>query len=200
MRPILTGCETGKPIVLEAFDFAARKAALKVVNSRQSRMLSALAYRQAGAMIRAACFHASVEVIKINPAYTSVIGAVSRAQVRGVSVHIGAACIIARRSSGFTERTPCSTAIVPVCNGGHLTLALPVRNRARHVWSRWASVRRNRSATHTAYYRSGVGKKPPAPLSSLAQTVCSYRYLQVRLLQANRLGDRNPDVWFDVPF
>ena len=136
MRPILTGCETGKPIVLEAFDFAARKAALKVVNSRQSRMLSALAYRQAGAMIRAACFHASVEVIKLNPAYTSVIGAVSHAQVRGVSVHMGSACIIARRSSGFTERTPRSTAIIPVSQVDQRRTGLEHRQRftAKPVW------------------------------------------------------------------
>ena len=134
---------SGKPVVLEALDFAARKAALEALNPRQSRMLSALAYRQAGAMIRAACFRAGVEVIEINPAYTSVVGAVNHAQVRGVSVHIGAACAIARRGLGFTERPPRSTAIIPVRNGGPLTLALPVRNRARHVWSYWAGVRRN---------------------------------------------------------
>lgn len=190
----------GKPVVLEALDFSARKTALEAVNHRQSRMLSALAYRQAGAMIRAACFRAGVEVIEINPAYTSVQGAVIHAQVRGVSVHIGAAWAVARRGSGFTERTPRSTAIIPVRNGGHLTLDLPERNRARHVWSYWANVRRKLIAAHVAHFRSGGGKKPPAPLSSLPQTVCSYRHLQVRPLQANCPGDRNPDVWTDVPF
>ena len=192
--------QAGKPVVLEALDFSARKAALEVLNPRQSRILSALAYRQAGAMIRAACFRAGVEVIEINPAYTSVVGAVNHAQVRGVSVHIGAACAVARRGLGFSERTPRSTAIIPVRNGGLLTLALPVRNRARHVWSYWAGVRRKLIAAHVAHYRSGGGKKPPAPLSSLPQTVCSYRHLQARILQANRPGDRNPDVWPDVPF
>ena len=190
----------GKPVVLEALDFSARKAALEAVNPRQSRMLSALAYRQAGAMIRAACFRAGVEVIEVNPAYTSVIGAVNHAQVRGVSVHIGAACSIARRGLAFSERTPRRTAIIPVRNGGHGTLVLPARNRARHVWSYWAAVRRKFIAAHVAHYRSGGGKKPPAPLSSLLQTACSYRHLQVRSLQANRPVDRDPDVWLDVPF
>ena len=163
-------------------------------------MLSVLAYRQAGAMIRVACVRAGVEVIEINPAYTSVIGAVNHAQSHGVSVHIGVASAIARRGLGFTERTPRGTAIIPVRNGGHLTFALPVRNRARHGWSYWASVRRKPIATHAAYYPSGGGKKPPALLSSLAQTMCSYRHLQVPILQVNRLGVRNPDVWFAVPF
>ena len=189
-----------KPVVLEALDFSACKAALETVSPRRSRMMSALAYRQAGAMIRAASFRAGVEVIEINPAHTSVIGAVNYAQQRGVSVHIGAACSIARRGLAFSERTPRSTAIIPVRNGGHGTLTLPVRNRARHVWSYWAAIRRKLIAAHVAHYRSGGGKKPPAPLSSLPQTACSYRHLQVRSLQANRSVDRAPDVWSDVPF
>lgn len=190
----------GKPVALEALDFGVRKAQLEAVSPRQSRMLSALAYRQAGAMIRAACFRAGVEVIEIQPQYTSVIGAVNYAQERGVSVHMGAACAIARRSLGFIERTPRSTAVIPVRNGGHRTLALPERNRARHVWSYWAGVRRILQATHVAFCRSDGLKKPPAPLSSLPQTVCSYRHLQVKPLQANRPGDRAVDVWSDVPF
>ncbi len=192
--------QAGKPVVLEKLDFAARKAALEAVDPRQSRLLSALAYKQAGAMIRAACFRAGAEVIEINPAYTSVIGAVNHAQVHGVSGHIGAACAIARRGLGLSERTPRATAIIPVRNGSHLTLDLPVRNRTRHVWSYWAAVRARLTAAHVAHYRSGALNKPPAPLSSLPPAVCSYRHLRVRPPHANRPDDCSPDVWPDVPF
>jgi hypothetical protein len=53
-----------------------------------------------------ACFRAGVEVVqvvkmvkmvKVNPAYTSVIGAVNYARSKGISTHPGAAYAIARR-------------------------------------------------------------------------------------------------------
>ena len=40
---------------------------------------------------------------------------------------------------------------VSLPDGGHVTLALPVRNRAKHVWTKWAGIHRNLIAALAAY-------------------------------------------------
>jgi IS605 OrfB family transposase len=82
---------SGKPVVMEALDFQKKKAELEAVEPRQARMLSSFACRQITSHLKAACFRAGVEVIEVNPAYTSVMGAVNHAQRHGISVHQGAA-------------------------------------------------------------------------------------------------------------
>jgi IS605 OrfB family transposase len=128
-----------KPVVIEKLDFDKRKAELEKEPAARARMLSSLAYSQVQQMLRAACFRAGVEVIGVNPAYTSTIGAVNFAQRYGISVHQGAALAIARRGLGFSESPTAPIGIVPVGNGGHVTFPLPVRNRGKHVWMFWSS-------------------------------------------------------------
>ena len=93
-----------KPVVLEHLDFQVKKSQLEGLDRHRSRILSALAYRHAAEMIKAACFRTGVEVIEVNPAYSSVIGAVNHAQQHGISVHLGAAVALARRGLGLSER------------------------------------------------------------------------------------------------
>ncbi len=81
-----------------------KKAQLETVNPAYARMLSALAYRDFDTMLRAAAFRAGIEVIAVNPAYTSTIGAVNHAARLGISVHLAAALAIARRGLGLSER------------------------------------------------------------------------------------------------
>lgn len=160
----------GVPVALENLDFSRRKAELESVNARQSRMLSALAYKQAHTMITSACFKAGVEVRHVNPAYTSTIGAVNFALPRGLSVHLGAAMAIARRGMGLSEKplaapprfqttNPNQSATNPVLaaparSGGHVAFSRPARNRKKHVWSQWAAARRGLRAAHAAHARS----------------------------------------------
>ena len=190
----------GKPVVIEKLEFKKKKAELEAANPKQARLLSSFACRQVAAHLKAACFRAGVEVIEVNPAYTSVIGAVNHAQRHGISVHLGAALAIARRGLGFSERPPKRPAIVPVRNGDHVTFALPARNRAKHVWSTWASVRRKLKAAHVAHVRSGEAKAPPAPLLSATRAVCSHRAFGVRFPDANRSQHCSESVLADVPW
>jgi len=104
--------------------------------------------------LKAAAFRVGVTVIEVNPAYTSVIGAVNYAQQKGISVLMGAAFAIARRGLGLSERPTVREANAPLRSGGHVTFALPVRNRAKHVWSFWSNVRTRLKAAHVAHYRS----------------------------------------------
>ena len=163
----------GKPIVLERLDFSKKKAELEDVDRHHARLLSAMAYRQASEMIQSAAHRRGVEVVEVNPAYTSVIGAVNHARRFGISVHMGAALAIARRAMGLSERPSRRIGLVPVRNGGHVTIALPARNRAVHVWSHWAGVRRALRASLAGYYRSAQAKATAPPLTPFGRPACA---------------------------
>ena len=202
---------SSKPIVIERLDFREKKARLEGADPSRARMLSALAYRGFDSMLRAAAFRAGIEVIAVNPAYTSVIGAVNHAARLGINVHVAAAFAIARRGLGLRERPfaayvsstcPNGIAAVPARNGGHVTFALPARNRAKHVWTQWAAVRSSQSAAHVGHFRSGAAKAAPAPLSRSIQAVSATRRTKVRTLGANRqqLCSAGVPVFEDVPY
>ena len=102
-------------------------------------MLSAFAYAAFAQMIRGRCAREGVELMAVNPAFTSVIGQGKFARGYGLSVHRAAACAIARRALHFGERLRTRSA--------GTALALPEWNRTRHVWynwGRWAKAQRPR--------------------------------------------------------
>jgi hypothetical protein len=90
-------------------------------------------------------------VFEVNPSYTSVIGQYKFKDRYGMSAHNAAALVIGRRFMGFRETLP-----------GQLqgTLPLSVRNRGRHVWSKWAAVSRKASAALAAHRQSRKESSP----------------------------------------
>ncbi len=72
------------PIVIERLDFAARKRELEGSGAGYARMLSSLAYAAIQTMLRRRAARAGVELVEVNPAYTSVIGRVNYAQRYGL--------------------------------------------------------------------------------------------------------------------
>ncbi|CAG9262363.1 hypothetical protein PCAR4_570021 [Paraburkholderia caribensis] len=84
-----------KPIVAEDLDFAAKKKATAQLSPKGARTLSELLYAKYRQLLKAKCFRAGVELILIDPAYTSTIGAVKYAARRGWSVRAAAAGVIA---------------------------------------------------------------------------------------------------------
>jgi IS605 OrfB family transposase len=192
--------QAGKPVVIEKLNFQKKKAELESVNRKQARMLSSFSCNKVASTIKAAAFRAGVEVIEVNPAYTSVIGAVNHAQTRGISVHQGAALAIARRGLGLCEKATVPVGLVPTANGGHVTFELPVRNRLKHVWTFWSKVRTNLKAAHVAHYLSGDSKRKPAPLSPEMQALGAIRSSTVRSRGANRQQNCSADVLGDVPW
>ncbi len=88
-----------------------------------ARMLSGLLYAKYRQPLEAKCFRADVELIKIDPACTSTIGAVRYASRRGWRVHAAAAGVIARRGQKLTERLPRAGTVIGVpVRGGHHAL------------------------------------------------------------------------------
>ena len=193
--------QAGKPVVVEQLDFGRKKAELEAMNHRKARMLSSFSYNKILSGLKAACFREGVEVITVNPAYTSVIGAVNHAQQKGISVHQGAAYAVARRGLRLSERPTVREAVVPTRNGGHVTFALPVRNRAKHVWSFWSRVRSGLKAAHTAHVRRGDHKTAPPPLTSRNGAWLGAVWASpARSRSANRQPYCSADVLPDPPF
>lgn len=192
--------QAGKPVVIEKLNFQKKKAEREAVNRKQARMLSSFACNKVASSIKAAAFRAGVEVIEVNPAYTSVIGAVNHARRNGISVHQGAAMAIARRGLGLCERATVPVGLVPTANGGHVTFELPARNRLKHVWTFWSKVRTNLKAAHVAHYLSGDSKRMPAPLSPEMRALGAIRSSTMRSRGANRQQNCSADVLGDVPW
>ncbi len=191
---------SNKPIVIEKLDFSKKKAELEATHKPLARMLSSFACNKVISNIKAAAFRRGIEVIEVNPAYTSVIGAVNHAQVKGISVHMGAALSIARRGLGLSEKPPKREVIAPTRNGGHVTFCVPARNRSKHVWSHWGKIRTTLKAAHVAHGRSGEPKGKPAPLAPARQSLRANRPVTVQSREANRQQHCSAGVDFqDVP-
>ena len=150
-------CLQQKPIVAERLQFDEKKAALEQRGARYARMLSGFAYAAFHAILAARCYDAGIALRRVNPAFTSVIGAHTVAERYGLSRHHAAACAIGRRGMHLAERPPRRL-------GDHVTFPLPVRNRGKHVWSFWRQVAR-REAALRAHGRPGPSgaRSSPAP-------------------------------------
>lgn len=189
----------GKPIAVELLDFARKKAELESTKVERARALSAFAYSRTLAAITSACYRHSVEVIEVNPAFTSTIGAVNHAQRLGISTHQGAALATARRSMGLSEAPTVRIGLAPARNGGHVTFALPVRNRAKHVWSFWSKTRTSLKAAHAAHLRCGANQIAPPPLPPAMRASCATWSSPVKLRSANRPPHCSVDVLDEIP-
>ena len=98
------------PIVIEDLDFAQKKASMKEKGAKYARMLSNMAYSQFTQMIESKCLKSGVELIKIHPAYTYVIGVTKYMAVYSLNSGCAAALVIARRGQGRAEKLPAALA------------------------------------------------------------------------------------------
>ena len=143
--------DVGKPVVVERLDFAAKRARLRESGGhRYARMLSGFAYAKFMVLLEARCAREGVELIKVNPTYTSLIGLVKFSGGYGISSHEAAAVTIDRRGMGERKKVckcedKATCAHVPVPRGLSERFAtkarsappLPGRTRGRHAWSDW---------------------------------------------------------------
>lgn len=138
--------QAGKPIAMEQLNFSKKKQNMGSGShheSRYNRMLSSLAYSQIHQMMASSALRHQVEVVQVNPAFTSVIGRVNHAARYGISTHLGAALAIARRAQNYREDLIIDNdgLMTVQCRDNHpVTLKPPVRKRSGHVWSLWSQV------------------------------------------------------------
>lgn len=116
------------PIVVEKLDFSSKKSELKERGKKNARMLSGWAYAAFNEMLDSICANRGITVLRVNPAYTSVIGMSKFAGMYGLGSDCAAALAIARRGMNLSERLPSS-----------ITAYLSVNDR-KHVWSQWSQL------------------------------------------------------------
>jgi len=168
---IIALCEkTQKPLILEKLDFKKKKAQLREENPSYARMLSAFAYATIIAHLKSRGQAKGIEVYSVNPAFTSLIGRVKFAERYGLTIHLAAALCIGRRFLGVSERMPQGQRDIPDGNGRFVTLALPERNRARHVWRQWGQLNKKFSVALTAHFRAVANTDPRAPSKTAPET------------------------------
>ena len=160
--------EVSKPVVIEKLDFRQKKAILEGQSRKYSRMLSSFSYGKVKAYFISRGYREGVEVHRVNPAFSSVIGRVKFMERYGLSVHQAAALVLARRSLGFSERIPRQRAC-PVGNGVHVAFALPARKRVKHVWTCWGAVSGQLRPALAAQHRLGKRRRRPNPVQAVVR-------------------------------
>jgi IS605 OrfB family transposase len=122
---VILARERGCPIVIERLDFTKKKATMKEQGVKYSRMLSNFAYSKFEGLLTSHAAKWGIEVIKLNPAYSSLIGLTKFLRRYGLSSDTAAALVLARRALRCSERIPANYAFV--LHG----------DKTKHVWSFW---------------------------------------------------------------
>lgn len=137
------------PIVVEKLDFSSKKAQLKERGKKNARMLSGWSYAAFNEMLDSICQNRGITVLRVNAAYSSVIGMVKYARMYGLGSDCAAALVIARRAMRLSERLPSS-----------ITAYLSVKD-GKHVWSHWSQLNKKLKASgvrrHTFYSNANCG-------------------------------------------
>ena len=156
----------GKPLVVEKLDFREKKAALEGESRKYSRMLSGFSYGKIKAYFLSRGYREGIEIIEVNPAYSSVVGRVKFMERYGLTVHQAAALALARRLLGCSERVP-RRRVCPVGNGVHVAFTVPARKRVKHVWTYWGAILGQLRPALAAQHRLGRRRRKPNPVRAV---------------------------------
>ena len=138
----------GYGIACEDLEFSKKKAGLREYGAAHARRLSGWAYAKFFQVLAARCKRDGIDLAKVDPAFTSVIGRTKYARGRAMSTHHAAALVIGRAAQGYGERL--------VTMDG-TALDAPARKRPRTERRRWRGVRRLAGETKVVCTaRSGV--------------------------------------------
>ena len=100
----------GVPIVAEDLDFRKKKSWLKHYGKRFAEVLSMFRSRQVMSGVERQCRRRGVEVIVVDPAWTTKLPKTGGYPDRyRIGIHHAAALVIGRRGLGFAERVPTTT-------------------------------------------------------------------------------------------
>lgn len=114
------------PIVIERLDFSEKKAGLREQGARYAEMLSQFAYAKFSELLEGKCSIQGIELIRQNPAYSSLIGMHKFMGMYGLNSGTAAAFVLARRGLRLSERL----------TEALRTFVSPVDD-TKHVWSYW---------------------------------------------------------------
>ena len=140
------------PVTIEKLDFSSKKNRLREDHKGYARMLSKFAYAKFADLVQSKAQLKAIQVISVNPAYSSLIGMVKYMSLYGLNSGTAASLVLARRGLRFSERLP------RVLNA----LFAPV-DVNKHVWSYWARISKLvKGCRRHSYFamRVRVGVKP----------------------------------------
>ena len=118
------------PVVCEELDFSTKKQSLREKSRKYARMLSSWAYSEFYKQLCSILSNRGIELIVVNPAYSSIIGLVKYLRMYGLASDESAALVIARRAMKLGEKIPRS-----------LTAYSEV-NSEKHEESEWSQLNR----------------------------------------------------------
>lgn len=96
--------ETGKDICIENLDFKDKKSKIESNKCKKyNDMIHSLAYRQFSDVIENSTYRSKVNLIKVNPAWTSWLAKQIYCPTMKLNVHVGASYVIARRGQGYKD-------------------------------------------------------------------------------------------------
>lgn len=126
---------------MENLDLVDSNKQLLYGSKRLNAKLSSFAYAKITQAIESRALKQGVYVYKTNPAFTSQIGKIKYMKQKGLSIHISAAYVIARRVQGFKEQVP-----------KDLRKYIPEKNVPKHHWSHWRALSTQLKSVHPKFF------------------------------------------------
>ena len=103
-RVMKLSLQTGKDVCIEDLDFKTKKSKTdSKQNKKYNEMLHSLAYRQFSDIVESVTYRHKVNLIKVNPAWTSWLAKEKYCPNMKLNVHVGASYVIARRGRGYKD-------------------------------------------------------------------------------------------------
>ena len=125
----------------------------KDVHSKFARIKHHFIYSELLEILEGACYREGIELIKVKPQYTSIIGLYKYCHQYGMTIHNGAAMVIGRRNYKFNEK-------IPRILKDKLILDKERFNK-KSEWGRWSEINR--------IIKGKVGEKPDSWLKERKQ-------------------------------
>ena len=98
----------GKDIIIEDLNFKETKAETEKAKSengkKYNKMIHAFDYSRYKKSFENCCFRRNVNLVEVNPAYTSKIAEQKYCKKKKLVIHQGASFVIARKGQGFTDK------------------------------------------------------------------------------------------------
>ena len=103
-RAVKLALRTGRDICIEDLDFKTKKSKTESKqNKKYNEMLHSLAYREFSDIVESVTYRNRVNLVKVNPAWTSWLARQKYCPNMKLNVHVGASYVIARRGQGFKD-------------------------------------------------------------------------------------------------
>lgn len=103
-KAVVSACvQSNKTLIVEDLEFGYKKTQMQYKCKKRNQILSSFAYRSILSILRSRATRNAVEVQKVDPAYTSKIGQQKYQKAKGLSSHVAASFVIARRGLGFSN-------------------------------------------------------------------------------------------------